>query len=77
MLLSLRSTANKTLHRLFLKDAGIDFEDVRYAYDHTWPATSEELKGKGITITGNVPALEYNGTILTQVYDLFYVCVCC
>ncbi|RAO64956.1 uncharacterized protein BHQ10_000968 [Talaromyces amestolkiae] len=52
--------------RLFLKDAGIDFEDVRYAYDHTWPATSEELKGKGITITGNVPALEYNGTILTQ-----------
>jgi glutathione S-transferase len=52
---------------LFLKDAGIDFQDIRYAYDHTWAATSAELQARGITVTGKVPALEYKGTILTQV----------
>jgi glutathione S-transferase len=56
-----------------MKDAGIDFEDIRYAYDHTWAATSAELKAKRITITGKVPALEYNGTILTQVCRPFQV----
>lgn len=53
-----------------MKDAGVDFEDVRYAYDDTWPATSAELKAKGVTVTGHVPALEYNGTILIQVCRL-------
>ncbi|KAE8557310.1 hypothetical protein EYB25_002017 [Talaromyces marneffei] len=52
--------------RLFLNDAGIDFEDIRYAYDHTWAATSAELQAKGLTVTGKVPVLEFNGTILTQ-----------
>ncbi|KAJ4329319.1 hypothetical protein N0V84_000214 [Fusarium piperis] len=51
---------------LFLKDAGIEFSEVRYPYDDTWPAASEKLRQKGITRTGKVPALEYNGLILTQ-----------
>ncbi|KAJ3537608.1 hypothetical protein NM208_g4449 [Fusarium decemcellulare] len=51
---------------LFLKDAGIEFKEVRYAYDDTWPATSEKLQEKGITRTGKVPSLEYNGLFLTQ-----------
>ncbi|KAM0421394.1 hypothetical protein ACHAPT_010748 [Fusarium lateritium] len=51
---------------LFLKDAGIEFSEVRYPWDDTWPATSEKLRQKGITRTGKVPALEYNGLILTQ-----------
>jgi hypothetical protein len=60
-----------------LKDAGIDFEDIRYAYDDTWPATSADLKAKGITVTGQVPTLEYNGTILAQVCPLFpCLCIC-
>lgn len=58
-----------------MKDAGVDFEDIRYAYDDTWPATSAELKAKGITITGQVPTLEYNGTLLAQVCRLFQVSV--
>ncbi|KAF4459275.1 Glutathione S-transferase chloride channel C-terminal [Fusarium albosuccineum] len=51
---------------LFLKDAGIQFKEVRYPYDDTWPAASEKLREKGITRTGKVPSLEYNGLILTQ-----------
>ncbi|KAH8807095.1 putative glutathione S-transferase [Xylogone sp. PMI_703] len=53
--------------RLFLKDAGIEFQDNRYAYDDTWAATSKELKEKGITRTGKIHALEYNGMILHQI----------
>ncbi|TQW00952.1 glutathione S-transferase [Cordyceps javanica] len=49
--------------RLFLKDAGIDFKDVRYKYDDTWPATSKKLQQDGISLTGKVPALEYKGAI--------------
>lgn len=52
--------------KLFLKDAGIDFEEKRYKYPDTWPETSEKLKQQGITRTGSLPSLEYKGLILTQ-----------
>ncbi|KAH8698468.1 glutathione S-transferase [Talaromyces proteolyticus] len=52
--------------RLFLKDAGVDFKDIRYPYDATWPAASEDLKKKGITLTGKLPVIEYKGKILGQ-----------
>lgn len=55
-----------TLHSLFLKDAGIEFKDVRYKFDDTWPATSKSLKDKGISRTGKVPELEYKGITLAQ-----------
>jgi glutathione S-transferase len=51
---------------LFLKDAGIDVKDTRYAYDHTWSQTSKDLQQKGLTRTGFLPTLEYDGSILTQ-----------
>ncbi|PTB66205.1 glutathione S-transferase [Trichoderma citrinoviride] len=52
--------------RLFLRDAGIEFNDVRHAYNDTWPATSAKLKEQGITRTGKVPALLINGLVLNQ-----------
>ncbi|KAH7224263.1 uncharacterized protein BKA55DRAFT_584351 [Fusarium redolens] len=52
--------------KLFLKDAGIDFKELRYTYPDTWPETSEKLKQQGITRTGSLPSLEYKGLILTQ-----------
>ncbi|KAI2948949.1 hypothetical protein CBS147323_10980 [Aspergillus niger] len=52
--------------RLFLKDAGIEFTEVRYPYDDTWPQVSKKLQEQGISRTGLVPALEYKGKILTQ-----------
>ncbi|CBF70338.1 protein gstB [Aspergillus nidulans FGSC A4] len=51
---------------LFLKDAGIATKDVLYPYDESWPATSEKLTQQGLTRTGLLPALEYNGEIYTQ-----------
>ncbi|CAL5870045.1 uncharacterized protein PFLUO_LOCUS4278 [Penicillium psychrofluorescens] len=51
---------------LFMKDAGIDFKEVRYPWDETWPQKSKTLQDQGITRTGKVPALEYQGLILTQ-----------
>lgn len=50
-----------------MKDAGIDFKEVLYANDHTWPKISQVLQQQGTTRTGKVPALEYQGLILTQV----------
>ncbi|KAL7920123.1 glutathione S-transferase [Trichoderma austrokoningii] len=44
---------------LFMKDAGIEFHDIRYPNDDTWPQASEELKRKGLSRTGKVPAVEY------------------
>lgn len=58
--------ATNTFRRLFLKDAGIDFKDIRYKFDDTWPATSADLKSKGISLTGKVPVLEYKGQLLAQ-----------
>ncbi|KAE8344905.1 hypothetical protein BDV24DRAFT_148744 [Aspergillus arachidicola] len=58
--------AYKCSLRLFLKDAGVEFNDVRYPYDDTWPAASAVLKEKGLSVTGRVPVLEYEGKILTQ-----------
>ncbi|KAH0490738.1 hypothetical protein TgHK011_002194 [Trichoderma gracile] len=52
--------------RLFLRDAGIEFNDVRHPYDDTWPATSAKLKEQGITRTGKVPALLIHGLTLNQ-----------
>ncbi|CEN62188.1 hypothetical protein ASPCAL08826 [Aspergillus calidoustus] len=52
--------------RLFLHDAGIDFEDKRYPFNDTWKATSKELQEKGISKTGRVPVLEYKGVLLAQ-----------
>jgi hypothetical protein len=52
---------------LFLIDAGIDFEDIRYPFDATWPTTSEDLKKKGLSVTGAIPSLEYKGLVLTNV----------
>jgi glutathione S-transferase len=49
-----------------MKDAGIRVKEVRYAYDETWPNTSKMLQEQGITRTGKVPALEYQGLILIQ-----------
>ena len=50
-----------------MKDAGIDFKEIRNPYDETWPQKSKALKDQGIARTGQVPALEYQGLILTQV----------
>ncbi|KAL7791502.1 glutathione S-transferase [Trichoderma ceciliae] len=52
--------------RLFMRDAGIEFNDIRHAYDDTWPATKEKLKKEGITQTGQLPTLLINDIILTQ-----------
>jgi hypothetical protein len=54
-------------NRLFLKDAGIPFEEKRYPYDDTWKETSEKLKSQGITRTGLLPSIEYKGLVLSQV----------
>ncbi|KAL7947563.1 glutathione S-transferase [Trichoderma barbatum] len=51
---------------LFLKDAGIEYQDLRYPYDGTWHETSTELNRKGLTRTGKLPALEFKGAILNQ-----------
>ncbi|KAM4061123.1 glutathione S-transferase [Hirsutella rhossiliensis] len=52
--------------RLFLVDAGIEFQDKRYAFDDTWSSTSADLESKGVSRTGLVPVLEYNGVYLSQ-----------
>jgi glutathione S-transferase len=58
------------LQSLFLKDAGFEFDDVRYAYDDTWPETSKKLKQEGLTRTGLLPVIEHKGEKLTQVSPL-------
>ena len=61
---------------LFLRDAGIEFNDVRHAYNDTWPATSAKLKEQGITRTDKVPALLINGLVLNQVSSLSHCYQC-
>ncbi|KAL4910385.1 hypothetical protein BDW74DRAFT_51506 [Aspergillus multicolor] len=51
---------------LFLKDASISAKDTRYPWDESWPAKSAELTQQGLTRTGLLPALEYEGKIYTQ-----------
>ncbi|KAJ4264522.1 hypothetical protein NW762_005724 [Fusarium torreyae] len=51
--------------KLFMIDAGIDFEERLYRRDDTWPETKEKLKKQGLTRNGQVPALEYKGLVLT------------
>lgn len=53
--------------KLFLKDAGLPFEEKRYPYDDTWKETSEKLQSQGITPTGLLPSIEYKGLVLSQV----------
>ncbi|KAI1069124.1 hypothetical protein LB507_006315 [Fusarium sp. FIESC RH6] len=52
--------------KLFMMDAGIDFEERRYARDDTWPATKEKLIKQGVSRNGQVPSLEYKGLVLTN-----------
>lgn len=54
------------VHRLFLRELGIDFEDKRYAYDSTWAPLSEEFKQKGLTVTQKLPSLLIDGHTLSQ-----------
>ncbi|KAL1972891.1 hypothetical protein VTN31DRAFT_6433 [Thermomyces dupontii] len=51
---------------LFLKDAGIDYKEVLYKVDATWPENKQKLREKGITRTGQLPALEYDGHTFSQ-----------
>ncbi|PNP37767.1 hypothetical protein TGAM01_v201309 [Trichoderma gamsii] len=51
--------------RIFLRDAGIEFKDIRHSYG-TWSTEKEKFKEQGITRTGKLPALIINGTILNQ-----------
>ena len=50
-----------------MMDAGIDFEERRYARGDTWPATKEKLIKQGLSRNGQVPSLEYKGLVLTNV----------
>ena len=52
--------------KLFLMDAGIGIKEVRYPYDETWAENGKKLQQEGITRTRKLPALEYQGLILTQ-----------
>ncbi|KUM55811.1 hypothetical protein ACN42_g11425 [Penicillium freii] len=51
---------------LFLKDAGLDYKDVRYPYDNTWAENRKRLRESGLTRTGQLPTLEYGGSVITQ-----------
>lgn len=53
--------------RLFLADAGVPFQDIRYPFYGTWSATASKLREDGISRTGKVPVLEYNDNKLSQV----------
>lgn len=52
--------------RLFLKDAGFDYEEKLYPYDDSWAAKKAQLVKDGITKTGQLPSLEYKGQVLIQ-----------
>lgn len=52
--------------RLFLKDAGVDYEEKLYPYDDSWAAKKAQLVKDGITKTGQLPSLEYKGQVLIQ-----------
>lgn len=52
---------------LFLKDVALEFVDFRYPYDDKWKQTSKSLDSQGVTLTGKLPSLDYNGHLLTQV----------
>lgn len=56
-----------TFCSLFLKDAGLDYKEVLYPYDNTWAETSKKLRERGLTRTGQLPTLEYGGSVITQV----------
>ncbi|KAH8811315.1 glutathione S-transferase [Xylogone sp. PMI_703] len=52
--------------RLFFKDVGIEFKDIRIPHDDNWPTVSAELQKKGLSRSGKIPVLEYNDVILTE-----------
>ncbi|KAI9934526.1 hypothetical protein ASPWEDRAFT_117442 [Aspergillus wentii DTO 134E9] len=64
--LDIKNLGRGEVVRLFLHDAGIDFEDKRYPLDDSWAKNKADLKEKGLTVTGLVPSLEYKGVVLTQ-----------
>ncbi|CAG9948347.1 unnamed protein product [Clonostachys rosea f. rosea IK726] len=64
--MNIRMHQAETNGTLFLKDAGIEVKDIRYAWDETWPKTSEKLVQQGLTRTGKLPVLEYKGLKLSQ-----------
>ena len=52
---------------LFFKDAGIDYKELLYKVDATWPENKKKLLEQGITRTGQLPAIEYDGHKFNQV----------
>ncbi|KAL1994801.1 hypothetical protein VTN49DRAFT_988 [Thermomyces lanuginosus] len=51
---------------LFFKDAGIDYKELLYKVDATWPENKKKLLEQGITRTGQLPAIEYDGHKFNQ-----------
>ncbi|KAH8124755.1 hypothetical protein ACSS6W_007602 [Trichoderma asperelloides] len=49
--------------RLFLHELNIDYEDVLYTYDETWPSVN---KVKDVSLTGTLPVLEIDDQRLYQ-----------
>jgi hypothetical protein len=45
----------------------LDYKEVLYPYDNTWAETSKKLRENGLTRTGQLPTLEYGGSVITQV----------
>jgi glutathione S-transferase len=52
---------------LFLQELNVDYEDVLYSYDETWPSVN---KAKGVSLTGTLPILEIDDQRLYQVRAL-------
>lgn len=50
--------------RVFMHELNIEYEDVLYTYDETWPSVN---KAKGVSLTGSLPILEIDGQRLHQV----------
>lgn len=60
-------TGADSRYRLFLQELNINYEDVLYTYDETWPSVN---KAKGVSLTGSLPVLEIDGERLYQVRAL-------
>lgn len=50
--------------RLFMNELNIEYDDVLYSYDETWPSIN---KAKGVSLTGTLPILEIDDQRLYQV----------
>lgn len=47
-----------------MNELNIEYEDVLYSYDETWPSVN---KAKGVSLTGSLPILEIDNQRLYQV----------